>query len=227
MTPQILKWMWDWHVIKWKKLSNQSNYFVRPRQFRSAVMRKKKLRRLPISSPPPLPLSPSLLMQFFSDVGWSNPNPCKWDTVQWDGSSCITRNQLRQKGIRGTLPPDLHKLSELVVLETHVRRSEKTEQRRRGRQSNGVGAELVVLETHESDVGEDRAAGSEPSSSSSRLIRQTSEKTVQRRRRRRRAVAASAKKSSSIGDGTEAGLIDGVGWRRALFDSWIRFNQLV
>ncbi|CAN7110811.1 unnamed protein product, partial [Brassica rapa subsp. narinosa] len=62
-----------------------------------------------------------------------------------------------------------------------------------------------------SSVGEDRAAGSEPSSSSSRLIRQTSEKTVQRRRRRRRAVAASAKKSSSVGDGTEAGLIDGVG----------------
>ena len=46
MTPQILKWMWNWHVIKWKKLSNQSNYFVRPHQFRSAVMRKKKLRRL-------------------------------------------------------------------------------------------------------------------------------------------------------------------------------------
>ncbi|CAG7872949.1 unnamed protein product [Brassica rapa] len=52
-----------------------------------------------------------------SDVDWSNPNPCKWDTVQCDGSSRVTRIQLKQKGIRGTLPPDLQNLSELVVLE--------------------------------------------------------------------------------------------------------------
>ncbi|CAN7102342.1 unnamed protein product [Brassica rapa subsp. narinosa] len=52
-----------------------------------------------------------------SDVDWSNPNPCKWDTVQCDGSSRVTRIQLKQKGIRGTLPPDLQSLSELVVLE--------------------------------------------------------------------------------------------------------------
>ncbi|KAG5414385.1 hypothetical protein IGI04_001952 [Brassica rapa subsp. trilocularis] len=101
--------------------------------------------------------------------------------------SCVTRNQLRHKGIRGTFPPDVHKLSELVVLETHVRRSEKTEQRRRGRQSSGVGAELVVLETHvrrrrrqssrvgtelvvlethQTDVGEDSAAASAKKKSS-------------------------------------------------------------
>ncbi|CAN7110302.1 unnamed protein product [Brassica rapa subsp. narinosa] len=86
------------------------------------------------------------------------------------------------------------------------------------RQSSGVGEDRAAgLEPSSSssrltsDVGEDRAAESEPSSSSSRLIRQTSEKTVQRRRRRRRAAAASAKKSSSVGDGTEAGLVDGVG----------------
>ncbi|KAF2532941.1 hypothetical protein F2Q70_00031672 [Brassica cretica] len=52
-----------------------------------------------------------------SDVDWSNPNPCEWDTVQCDGSSRVTRIQLKQKGVRGTLPPDLQKLSELVVLE--------------------------------------------------------------------------------------------------------------
>ncbi|CAG7872937.1 unnamed protein product [Brassica rapa] len=52
-----------------------------------------------------------------SDVDWSNPNPCKWDTVQCDGSSRVTRIQLNQKGIRGTLPPNLQNLSELVVLE--------------------------------------------------------------------------------------------------------------
>ncbi|CAF2044609.1 unnamed protein product, partial [Brassica napus] len=95
---------------------------------------------------------------------------------QCDRSSCVTRIQLRQKGIRNTLPQDLHKLSELVILETHVRRSEKTEQqekteqrgrsrarrsrdsrqtlekteqRHRRRQSSAVGAELVVLETYQ------------------------------------------------------------------------------
>ncbi|CAN6875779.1 unnamed protein product [Brassica oleracea var. botrytis] len=52
-----------------------------------------------------------------SDVDWSNPNPCEWDTVQCDGSSRVTRIQLKQKGVRGTLPPDLQKLSELVVVE--------------------------------------------------------------------------------------------------------------
>ncbi|KAJ4901296.1 Leucine-rich repeat protein kinase family protein [Raphanus sativus] len=52
-----------------------------------------------------------------SDVDWSNPNPCKWETVQCDGSSRVTRIQLKQKGVTGTLPPDLGKLSELIVLE--------------------------------------------------------------------------------------------------------------
>ena len=117
------------------------------------------------------------------------------------------RNQLRQKGIRSTLPPDLHKLSELVVLETHVRRLEKTEQRRRGRQSSGVGAELVVLETHvrrrrrqssgdgaelvvlethQTDVREDSTAASAKKKSSGGV----GEEEEQRRRRRRRAAAS-------------------------------------
>ncbi|CAN6875759.1 unnamed protein product [Brassica oleracea] len=52
-----------------------------------------------------------------SDVDWSNPNPCKWVTVQCDGSSRVTGIQLKQKGIRGTLPPNLQNLSELVILE--------------------------------------------------------------------------------------------------------------
>ncbi|KAF8117492.1 hypothetical protein N665_0009s0019 [Sinapis alba] len=52
-----------------------------------------------------------------SDVDWSNPNPCKWETVQCDGSSRVTRIQLKQKGIGGTLPSNLGKLSELIVLE--------------------------------------------------------------------------------------------------------------
>ncbi|CAN8266853.1 unnamed protein product [Cochlearia groenlandica] len=52
-----------------------------------------------------------------SDVDWSNPNPCKWDSVQCDGSNRVTRIQLKQKSIRGTLPSDLQKLTELTVLE--------------------------------------------------------------------------------------------------------------
>ncbi|KAL0737419.1 hypothetical protein Bca4012_013629 [Brassica carinata] len=56
-------------------------------------------------------------LKLTTDVDWSNPNPCKWETVQCDGSSRVTRIQLKQKGIGGTLPPDLGKLSELIVLE--------------------------------------------------------------------------------------------------------------
>ncbi|CAH8363521.1 unnamed protein product [Eruca vesicaria subsp. sativa] len=52
-----------------------------------------------------------------SDIDWSNPNPCKWDTVQCDGTNRVTRIQLKQKSIRGTLPPNLQKLTELTVLE--------------------------------------------------------------------------------------------------------------
>ncbi|KAL1219527.1 Receptor-like kinase TMK3 [Cardamine amara subsp. amara] len=52
-----------------------------------------------------------------SDIDWSNPNPCKWESVQCDGSNRVTRIQLKQKGILGTLPSDLQNLSELTVLE--------------------------------------------------------------------------------------------------------------
>ncbi|KAJ4901285.1 Leucine-rich repeat protein kinase family protein [Raphanus sativus] len=48
---------------------------------------------------------------------WSDPDPCKWEAVQCDGSKRVTMIQLKQKGIQGTLPPDLGKLSELIVLE--------------------------------------------------------------------------------------------------------------
>ncbi|CAN6896642.1 hypothetical protein Bca4012_094569 [Brassica carinata] len=41
------------------------------------------------------------------DVDWSNPNPCKWPTVQCDASNKVTRIQLKTKGIRGTLPQKL------------------------------------------------------------------------------------------------------------------------
>ncbi|CAH8348805.1 unnamed protein product [Eruca vesicaria subsp. sativa] len=51
------------------------------------------------------------------DIDWSNPNPCKWPTVQCDGSNRVTRIQLKTKRIRGTLPPNLQTLTELTVLE--------------------------------------------------------------------------------------------------------------
>uniref|UniRef100_A0A1J3H511 non-specific serine/threonine protein kinase n=1 Tax=Noccaea caerulescens TaxID=107243 RepID=A0A1J3H511_NOCCA len=57
-----------------------------------------------------------------SDVDWSNPNPCKWESVQCDGNNRVTRIQLKQKGISGTLPPDLQNLSELTVLELFLNR---------------------------------------------------------------------------------------------------------
>ncbi|KAL0889467.1 hypothetical protein Bca101_013450 [Brassica carinata] len=52
-----------------------------------------------------------------SDVDWSNPDPCKWAFVHCDESNRVTRIQLIQKGIQGTLPPYFGKLSELMVLE--------------------------------------------------------------------------------------------------------------
>ncbi|CAN6816794.1 unnamed protein product [Brassica oleracea] len=51
------------------------------------------------------------------DVDWSNPNPCKWPTVQCDAGNKVTRIQLKTKGIRGTLPQKLQTLTELMVLE--------------------------------------------------------------------------------------------------------------
>lgn len=57
-----------------------------------------------------------------SDVDWSNPNPCKWQSVQCDGSNRVTKIQLKQKGIRGTLPTNLQSLSELVILELFLNR---------------------------------------------------------------------------------------------------------
>ncbi|KAG5411546.1 hypothetical protein IGI04_007865 [Brassica rapa subsp. trilocularis] len=50
-------------------------------------------------------------------VDWSNPNPCKWPAVQCDASNRVTRIQLNNKGIQGTLPPNLQTLTELTVLE--------------------------------------------------------------------------------------------------------------
>ncbi|KAG2261662.1 hypothetical protein Bca52824_068741 [Brassica carinata] len=50
-------------------------------------------------------------------VNWSSPDHCKWDNVQCDASNRVTRIQLNEKGIQGTLSPFLGKLSELVILE--------------------------------------------------------------------------------------------------------------
>ncbi|KAJ4888465.1 Leucine-rich repeat protein kinase family protein [Raphanus sativus] len=50
------------------------------------------------------------------DVDWSNPNPCKWPTVECSNNR-VTRIQLNNKAIRGTLPSNLQTLTELTVLE--------------------------------------------------------------------------------------------------------------
>ncbi|XP_010556225.1 PREDICTED: receptor-like kinase TMK2 [Tarenaya hassleriana] len=48
---------------------------------------------------------------------WSGPDPCEWTGLQCDKSQRVTRIQLANRGISGTLPPDLRNLSSLTILE--------------------------------------------------------------------------------------------------------------
>uniref|UniRef100_A0A7N0TG75 non-specific serine/threonine protein kinase n=1 Tax=Kalanchoe fedtschenkoi TaxID=63787 RepID=A0A7N0TG75_KALFE len=47
---------------------------------------------------------------------WSDPDPCNWETVQCDNNR-IVRIQIGERGIKGTLPDSLNKLTELQIFE--------------------------------------------------------------------------------------------------------------
>ncbi|OVA16198.1 Protein kinase domain [Macleaya cordata] len=51
------------------------------------------------------------------DLGWSDADPCKWQNVGCSNDNRITRIQLRNLGITGSLPPNLNSLTSLERLE--------------------------------------------------------------------------------------------------------------
>ncbi|KAJ4901287.1 Leucine-rich repeat protein kinase family protein [Raphanus sativus] len=48
---------------------------------------------------------------------WSDPNPCKWIAVICDERNRVTKILLKEAIVRGKLPPELGKLSELIELD--------------------------------------------------------------------------------------------------------------
>lgn len=52
-----------------------------------------------------------------STVKWSDSNPCNWDSVRCDSNNRVTRIQLGNLGVSGTLPSSLSTLSNLQVFE--------------------------------------------------------------------------------------------------------------
>ncbi|XVF83168.1 hypothetical protein PTKIN_Ptkin16aG0112000 [Pterospermum kingtungense] len=51
-----------------------------------------------------------------SSLDWSDPNPCKWAHIVCD-SNRVTRIQIPNQSITGTLPPDLKNLSKLYIFD--------------------------------------------------------------------------------------------------------------
>ncbi|KAF8107970.1 hypothetical protein N665_0116s0167 [Sinapis alba] len=56
-------------------------------------------------------------LKFPKGFSWTGPDPCKWSGLQCDSSKRITRIQIGNKGISGTLTSDLNTLSSLTVFE--------------------------------------------------------------------------------------------------------------
>ncbi|OIT07108.1 PREDICTED: receptor protein kinase TMK1-like [Nicotiana attenuata] len=52
-----------------------------------------------------------------SSLGWNDPDPCKWGKVQCTKDGRVTRIQIGNQGLKGSLPPNLNNLTELVVFE--------------------------------------------------------------------------------------------------------------
>ncbi|KAD7117596.1 hypothetical protein E3N88_04864 [Mikania micrantha] len=50
-------------------------------------------------------------------LDWSDPNPCKWQQVQCSRDNRVTRIQVGNQNLKGSLPPTLNNLTELQVLE--------------------------------------------------------------------------------------------------------------
>ncbi|KAJ8530116.1 hypothetical protein K7X08_036951 [Anisodus acutangulus] len=52
-----------------------------------------------------------------SSLSWVDPNPCKWDKVRCTKDGRVTRIQIGNQGLKGSLPPNLNNLTELQVFE--------------------------------------------------------------------------------------------------------------
>ncbi|KAI3813865.1 hypothetical protein L1987_18600 [Smallanthus sonchifolius] len=50
-------------------------------------------------------------------LDWSDPNPCNWKQVQCSRDNRVTRIQVGNQNLKGSLPPTLNNLTELQVLE--------------------------------------------------------------------------------------------------------------
>ncbi|VFQ74366.1 unnamed protein product [Cuscuta campestris] len=51
------------------------------------------------------------------EMGWSDPDPCKWSHVVCSGDKRVTRIQIGHQNLQGTLPPELSRLTQLDRLE--------------------------------------------------------------------------------------------------------------
>lgn len=52
-----------------------------------------------------------------SSLSWDGPDPCKWGKVQCTKDGRVTRIQVGDQGLKGSLPPDMNNLTELQVFE--------------------------------------------------------------------------------------------------------------
>ncbi|XP_059314095.1 receptor protein kinase TMK1-like [Lycium ferocissimum] len=52
-----------------------------------------------------------------SSLSWVDPNPCKWGKVQCTKDGRVTRIQIGNQGLKGSLPPNINNLTELQVFE--------------------------------------------------------------------------------------------------------------
>ncbi|KAL3830694.1 hypothetical protein ACJIZ3_019496 [Penstemon smallii] len=52
-----------------------------------------------------------------SQLGWVDPDPCKWENVRCSNDGRVTRIQIGRQNLQGSLPPGLNKLTSLQVLE--------------------------------------------------------------------------------------------------------------
>ncbi|XP_055818742.1 receptor protein kinase TMK1-like [Solanum dulcamara] len=52
-----------------------------------------------------------------SSLSWNDPDPCMWGKVQCTKDGRVTRIQVGDQGLKGSLPPNMNKLTELLVFE--------------------------------------------------------------------------------------------------------------
>ncbi|XP_055815777.1 receptor protein kinase TMK1-like [Solanum dulcamara] len=52
-----------------------------------------------------------------SSLNWDGPDPCKWGNVRCTKDGRVTRIQVGDQGMKGSLPPNMNNLTELIVFE--------------------------------------------------------------------------------------------------------------